>query len=340
MGNKPSIQPPMKMPWKDRLLLSLAGLDSLARRRNGTVNRRLFSLLMDPYVAANPKPASGVCTSDFTIDSSRNLYVRVFASSDPSIQGKLIPVIVLFHGGGFSFYSPSSKPYDTLCRRISRETSAVVVSVNYRLAPEHKYPAAYDDCTDVLKFLDSDGTRSIDALSNLELDFGNCFLAGDSAGGNIVHHVARRWAASTQNWKKIKLAGAILLQPFFGGEERTESEIRLKKALLISPNKCDWAWKTFLPEDANRNHEAAYVFNSIKEGIEEAFPPALVVVGGFDPLHDWQIRYYEALKEKGKQVRLVEYPDAFHAFYVFPKFSDTPKLMEEIDGFVQANRSI
>ncbi|KAJ3688597.1 hypothetical protein LUZ61_017761 [Rhynchospora tenuis] len=340
LGNKPSIQPPMKLPWKVRLLLSLSGLHSMTRRRDGTVNRRLLSLL-DSNVAANPKPVSGVCTSDFTIDSSRNLYARVFVPSDPSIQARLIPIIVFFHGGGFSFYSPSSKPYDTLCRRISRETSAVVVSVNYRLAPEHKYPAAYDDCTDVLRFLDSDGTGSIDALSNLELDFGNCFLAGDSAGGNIVHHVARRWAASTdQNWKKIKLAGAILLQPFFGGEERTESEIQLKRPPLISPNKCDWAWKTFLPEDANRNHEAAHVFNSIKVGIEEAFPPALVVVGGFDPLHDWQIRYYEALKEKGKQVKLVEYPDAFHAFYVFPKLNDTPKLMEEINGFVQANRSI
>ncbi|KAF3327691.1 putative carboxylesterase 18 [Carex littledalei] len=102
----------------------------------------------------------------------------------------------------------------------------------------------------------------------------------------------------------------------------------------------DWAWKAFLPEGANRNHEAAHVFDSIKAGIEEAFPPALVVVGGFDPLHDWQLRYYEALKEKGKQVRLVEYPDAIHAFYVLPKHNDTTKVMEEMKGFVQANRSI
>jgi acetyl esterase/lipase len=121
------------------------------------------------------------------------------------IAGKLIPVIVYFHGGGFSFYSASSPAYDTLCRQISHETCAVVVSVNYRLAPEHKYPAAYDDNIEVLRFLDSDGIESVDAVSNLELDFGNCFLFGDSAGGNIVHHVARRWAASLQDWKKVIL---------------------------------------------------------------------------------------------------------------------------------------
>jgi acetyl esterase/lipase len=90
---------------------------------------------------------------------------------------------------------------------------------------------------------------------------------------------------------QVKLVGAILMQPFFGGEERTESEIRLDGAPVLSMERTDWAWKAFLPEGANRNHEAAHVFESIKAGIEEAFPPALVVIGGFDPLHDWQLRY-------------------------------------------------
>lgn len=143
-----------------------------------------------------------------------NMSVRQFNGQEAIIlklfiflwtAGKLIPVIVYFHGGGFSFFSASSPEYDSLCRQISCETRAVVISVNYRLAPEHKYPAAYDDSIDVLRFLDSDGIRSVDAVSNLELDFGNCFIAGDSAGGNIVHHVARRWAATTQDWKKVIL---------------------------------------------------------------------------------------------------------------------------------------
>ncbi|KAF3327690.1 putative carboxylesterase 18 [Carex littledalei] len=134
-----------QIPWTERLLLSLfTRLRDFTCHRNGTVNRRLLPFL-DLYTAANPNPVEGVCTSDVTIDSSCNLYVRMFVPSDPSIQGRSIPVIVYFHGGGFSFFSASSPPYDALCRRISREICAVVVSVNYRLAPEHKYPAAYDD---------------------------------------------------------------------------------------------------------------------------------------------------------------------------------------------------
>ncbi|KAJ3688595.1 hypothetical protein LUZ61_017759 [Rhynchospora tenuis] len=343
MGSKPSLQVPMKwpkIPWTDRLLLFMFSiLLDLSCRFNGIISCCLRPFF-DPRTAANPNPVSGVCTSDITINSSSNLYVRVFVPSDTNIKGRLMPVIVYFHGGWFSFFSASSCTYDTICRMISREACAVVVSVNYSLAPKNKFPVAYDDGIDVLRFLDSDQIRSIDILSNLELDFGSCFLAGDSSGGNIAHHVARRWALSTQNWKKVQLAGIILIQPLFGGEDRTESEIRLDGAPVISMKVGDWAWKAFLPHGADRNHEAANVFDAIKLGIEEAFPPALVVVGGFDPLQDWHLRYYEVLKVKGKQVKLVEYPYAIHAFYVFPEYNDTGKLMEEIKGFVQANRPI
>lgn len=90
MGNKPSSQPPMKwpqMPWTDRLLLSVfCRLHDLPRCRDGTVNRRLLPLFYS-CTAANPNPVSGVCTFDLTIDSSRNMYARVFVPSDPSIQG-------------------------------------------------------------------------------------------------------------------------------------------------------------------------------------------------------------------------------------------------------------
>jgi alpha/beta hydrolase fold len=69
----------------------------------------------------------------------------------------------------------------------------------------------------------------------------------------------------TASWKKIKLAGLITIQPFFGGEERTESEVRLEGAPIVSRERTDWLWKAFLPEGADRNHEAAYVFSPATE---------------------------------------------------------------------------
>lgn len=78
---------------------------------------------------------------------------------------------------------------------------AIVVSVNYRLAPEHKYPAQYDDCFDVVKFLDEDSDRRKFLPENADLS--SCFLAGDSAGANIAHHVAKR--ACESNFAKLKV---------------------------------------------------------------------------------------------------------------------------------------
>jgi acetyl esterase/lipase len=131
--------------------------------------------------------------------------VRIFIPADPSRDEKseMLPLVVYFHGGGFVFGSPHLVPYDDWSRRMCSGLRAVIVSVNYRRSPEHRCPAPYDDGVDVLRFLDSGGLGSVDILSNLNVDLGSCFLAGDTAGGNITHHVARRWAASFDSWEKV-----------------------------------------------------------------------------------------------------------------------------------------
>lgn len=73
--------------------------------------------------------------------------------------------------------------------------------------------------------------------------------------------------------------------------------------------------------------------------LAEAFPPAMVVIGGFDLLKGWQARYVAALREKGKAVRVVEYPDAIHGFHAFPELADSGKLVEEMKQFVQEHSS-
>ena len=250
-----------------------------------------------------------------------------------------LPVLVYFHGGGFALLSAASAPYDAMCRRFCRELGAVVVSVNYRLAPEHRCPAAYDDGVDVLRYLASTGLPGI----SVPVDFSRCFLAGDSAGGNIAHHVARRWTASTTSSESpppsnpIRLAGIILVQPYFGGEERTDAELRLDgKAPVLTMRGSDWAWTAFLPEGADRNHPAAHVTDE-NAGLDDGFPPAMVVIGGLDLLQDWQRRYTDVLRRKGKAVRVVEYPEAIHAFFFFPVLPDSGRLVTEMKAFMDEN---
>ncbi|XP_020107459.1 probable carboxylesterase 18 [Ananas comosus] len=333
--------PSPPMSWKLRLSLSvLSAVTDASRRPDGTLNRRLLSFL-DIRAAANPKPVRGVRSVDLTVDPSRKLWIRVFSPASAAAAGdRQIPVIIFFHGGGFAYLSAASRYYDLVCRRICRRIPAIVASVNYRLSPEHRFPAQYDDGFDVLRFIDSGGLGSGAVPDGVAPDLSSCFLAGDSAGGNIAHHVARRYSAAIGSWHRLRLAGLVAIQPFFGGEERTESEIRLAGAPLVSMDRTDWLWKAFLPEGADRNHEAAHVCTAEAAAeLGEGFPPTMVVIGGFDPLQDWQRRYYEALKGSGREVRLVEYPNAIHAFYVFPEFEDSGKLLEEIKGFVEAHRA-
>ncbi|CAL5084350.1 unnamed protein product [Urochloa decumbens] len=328
---------PPALPWSVRLqLFGLVAAAGATMRRDGTVNRFVFNLLDRPVRAnARPDRRFRVRSADVDVDASRGLWARVFS---PALQppeasaSAALPVVVYFHGGAFALLSAASPAYDAMCRRFCRELGAVVVSVNYRLAPEHRCPAAYDDGVDVLRHLASNGLP-------VPVDLSRCFLAGDSAGGNIAHHVARLWITSASSAaaaasNPVRLAGLILVQPYFGGEKRTEAEKCMDgKVPVVTVRGSDWAWRAFLPEGADRDHPAAHVTDE-NAGLAEGFPPAMVVVGGLDPLQDWQRRYADVLRRKGKSVRVVEYPEAIHAFFLFPVLLDSGRLVAEMKAFM------
>nr|CAB3455132.1 unnamed protein product [Digitaria exilis] len=331
------------LPWTVSIQ---AAAFAFGHRVDGTIRRSLF-FLGDLKKRATPRSnaSGGVRSTDITIDASRGIWARVF--SPTAVAGGStppLPVVVFFHGGGFTVFSAASRPYDTLCRRLCRGVHAVVVSIDYRLAPEHRFPAAYDDGVAALQYLDANALPA--HVAPVPIDLSSCFLAGDSSGGNMVHHVAQRWAASMSSAaaaeasrRRLRLAGAIMIQPFFGGEERTDAEAAFDKACrILTVARADHYWREFLPVGATRDHPAARVCG---DGVElaDAFPPAMVVVGGLDLLRDWHARYVETLRWKGKAVTVVEYPDAFHGFYAFPELADSGKFVEDMKLFVDKHRS-
>nr|UXL73239.1 putative carboxylesterase [Jasminum sambac] len=319
------------LPWRTRIQLSvLSTFTDASRRKDGTVNRRFLRFFEAGIkTPANPNPINGVKTSDVTIDSSRNLWFRLFVPTESGDDH--LPVVVFFHGGGFVYLGPDFKSYDVVCRRFARRFPAIVISVNYRLAPEHRYPAQYEDGFDVLKFLDGDKS-----VLPENADLSRCFLGGDSAGGNLAHHVAKRACQFKLNCIKVK--GIMAIQPFFGGEERTKAETELAKVdVLVSVSRTDWMWKAFMPkgEGMDRDHEVINVSGKNAADISQLeFPATLVVVAGFDSLKDWQKRYYEWLKQNGKEAYLVEYPNMFHAFYVFPELPESGHLISQLEDFI------
>ncbi|CAA6660190.1 unnamed protein product [Spirodela intermedia] len=252
-------------------------------------------------------------------------------------RGTALPVVVFFHGGGFAFLSAASLEYDAVCRRFCRKLSVAVVSVNYRLSPEHRFPAQYDDGLDVLHFLESNVDIPGGGLLREffeAADLSNCFIAGDSAGANIAHHVARRWSAGERpSEARIRLSGLVAIQPFFGGEERVDSEIRLAHGPVVTTDRTDWLWKAFLPDGATRDHEAANPEAAAAE-LGESFPPVVVMVGEFDPLRDWQLKYFRSLRLRGKKAEIIEYAGAIHAFYAFPELKSSAVMIEDLRSFI------
>lgn len=329
MHGDAAAHPPL--PWKARLKFAfLTAVTDAVVRKDGTVNRRLLNFFVPP-TSPNPSPVHGVRTADFPLHTSTSTspFLRVFV---PAAAAASLPIVVFFHGGGFVFLSAASRIYDDVGRRLSRELPAVVVSVDYRLAPEHRFPAAYDDAAAALQWLDRDPTCAGFAPA---ADPSRVFLAGDSAGANIAHHLA---AVSSSELQSLRAVGVVLIQPFFGGEERTASEARLTRAPVVTMARTDRMWKAFLPAGSDRDHPAAGPWRGEEEEEEywcKHYPPAMVVVGGRDPLQDWQRRYAGWVKEKGKgEVRVVEYEHGVHWFYVFPELTETPLLMAELKAFV------
>lgn len=129
-----------------------------------------------------------------------------------------------------------------------------------------------------------------------------------------------------------------MIQPFFGGEKRTDSEIRLDGSVpLLSLTRTDWLWNAFMPlgEPYNRDHPIINVSGPNAIDISKVdLPPIMVVATGFDILRDWQIRYYEWLKKSGKEAYLVDYPNTFHGFYLFSELPEYEQLTLNVKSFI------
>ncbi|XP_057515276.1 gibberellin receptor GID1C-like isoform X2 [Amaranthus tricolor] len=321
---------------------------NMLRHPDGSFNRHLAEYL-DRKVVADPNPVQGVFSFDVVVDHSTNLVCRVYRTTvaeevvvvggqsttiinleKPVESDVIVPVIIFFHGGSFAHSSASSGIYDVLCRRLVGFCNAVVVSVNYRRAPENRYPCAYDDGWTVVKWVNSrNWLQSKDSKVHI-------YLAGDSSGGNIAHNVA-----VTAIDSEIEVLGNILLNPMFGGQERTKSEQGLDGKYFVTLQDRDWYWRAFLPEGENRDHPACNPFGPRGRSLEGLkFPKSLVVVAGLDLIQDWQLAYVEGLKKAGHDVKLLYLEQATIGFYLLPNNNHFFTVMDEIRKFVGIDQSI
>ncbi|HVY08248.1 MAG TPA: alpha/beta hydrolase [Burkholderiales bacterium] len=225
--------------------------------------------------------------------------IRIYTPREVKSMEKL-PVLMWFHGGGFVIGSLDT--HDSACRLLANQADCIVVSVDYRLAPEHRFPAAVEDCMAATKWV---------ALHAVE--FGgdaNCMgVGGDSAGGNLaaVISILARDAAHP------KLAFQLLLYPCVAPEPETASHHKFKEGYILSRNSITWFYKQYLRGGKDVND---FRFAPLQHDDLSGLPPALVIVAGYDPLRDEGIEYARKLIEAGNRVRLTNYEGMVHGFFL------------------------
>ncbi|KAJ7975622.1 carboxylesterase 1-like [Quillaja saponaria] len=274
---------------------------------DGTMTRLLVPPIAPP--TSDPNHHTQVLSKDVSINQSNNTWVRIFLprealdnSSSTSKKNKL-PLIVFFHGGGFILFSAGSSNFHDFCVNMTIETQIIIASIEYRLAPEHRLPAAYDDAMEALHWIKTSGD---DWLTNYA-DYSNCFLMGSSAGANIAYHAGLRASAQVDRFDPIKIRGLILQQPFFGGTRRTNSELRLRNDPFLPPCVTDLLWDLSLPIGVDRDHE--YCNLTVESESFELLDRirllgwrVLVTGCDGDPLIDRQMELVKLLEKKGVQV--------------------------------------
>lgn len=223
-----------------------------------------------------------------------DLPIRIYR---PDRKGPL-PGLVFFHGGGWVVGSIDT--HDGLCRQLANAVGMVVVSVDYRLAPENKYPAAFDDCYAA--------TCSVaENARELGIDAKRLAVGGDSAGGNLAAAVA----LAARDKKTPRLAYQVLYYPVLDANFETKSYIENANDYMLTREQMIWFWRQYVPRDQDRLQAYA---SPLRAADLNGLPPALVVTAEFDPLRDEGEDYARRLKEAGVVVRLIRYDGLIHGF--------------------------
>nr|CAB3455745.1 unnamed protein product [Digitaria exilis] len=295
-----------------------------------------LQLLSDGTVKRAPAPlvlhnadddTSAVRWKDVVYDETHNLSVRMYVPSS-AIAGDetKLPVLVYFHGGGFCIGSFANPGFHAATLRLAAELPAVVLAADYRLAPEHRLPAALHDADTLFSWLRSQATLtgSGDPWLATAADFTNVFVSGDSAGANIAHHLAVRVGSGSLAAAPVRVAGCVLLWPYFGGEERTASETNCPSDVFLTLPLYDQMWRLALPATASRDHPVANPFGPESPDLSSVeLPPVLVAVGGRDMLVDRIREYVARLNAMGnKSVELAEFEGKGHGFSIFEPDSE------------------
>ena len=251
--------------------------------------------------AQGPRPAD-VTVVDRTIPGpSGPLPVRLYRPASAPADARL-PGLVYAHGGGWVFGNLDS--HDVLCAQLAIEAGIAVFAVDYRLAPEARFPGAFDDVVAGLKWVAANG-------ASVGIDATKLAIGGDSAGGNL--------AAAVSIWARDNGGPKLLLQllayPVTDAVARAESYRRYEDGYGLNAATMEWFFDHYTPDKAMRDDWRVSPLRAKSLG---GLPPALVITAGYDPLRDEGRAYAFRLQQDGTLADLVEFGGMLHGFLSSP----------------------
>jgi len=272
-----------------------------AEARRYYLERRFFTQPDPPAVAACQALRAATAAGEIPL----RLY-RPIGGPGGNTSARL-PALVYFHGGGWVIGDLDT--HDTLCRSLANGSGCVVVSVDYRLAPEHPFPAAFDDALAATRWVRSEA----DALG---LDAKRLAVGGDSAGGNLAAAVA---IAVRDDEDRPPLAYQLLIYPATDQRGNLPSHRANGQGYLLTSDTIRYFHDRYLPDPAlDLDWRASPLLD---ENLAH-LPPALVLTAGYDPLHDEGVAYAQRLSEAGVHASHVDFERQIHGFILMGRVID------------------
>jgi acetyl esterase len=301
-------------------------LDMIARARRPSIHQldpadaKIAYEKSAPILDVAPRPVHHV--EDLTVPArdGHAIPVRLYAPRATSWADPL-PLLLYFHGGGFTVGSVNS--HDALCRLLCGRAQAMVLSVDYRLGPEWKFPTAVNDAFDVLRWVFAEA-------AGLGADPARIAIGGDSAGGTLA-------AACAVEARDQGLAPVLqmLIYPGTCARQDTPSHRALADGYLLTAEMIQWFFAQYLRSDADRDDWRFAPLDGAGEGARvDGCCPAWIAVAGYDPLHDEGVAYAAKLQAAGVPAALASYPGMIHDFFKLGRF--VPAVAKAHDDAVDA----
>ncbi|MCR9294016.1 MAG: alpha/beta hydrolase [bacterium] len=278
-------------------------------------SRQIFNSFTDMF-GTGPELAQ---VQQFSIHSELN--ARLYRPE----AAECLPAIVYFHGGGWVLGNLDT--HDALCRRLSQQSGSVVISVDYRLAPEARYPAAFDDCYLATRFV-------AEQAEQLGIDAERLSVAGDSAGGNLAAAVAIK--ARDENGPKLNCQ--ILVYPVIQPDFQTQSYRDYGVDHMLTRDSMEWFWKQYLGDLSPATIQAAPFAAILNQQLED-LPPSLILTAEYDVLRSEAEHFAHSLRVAGNQVTLKTFEGMLHGFVHFGGiFDDGIQAIEFVGQYLRQSQ--